>query len=734
MSPIGSSISTKTLWRSPGSTCTATPPVGREPRLKPLQPDDPSSIGSYRLEARLGTGGMGRVYLARTPGGRRVVVKTVLPEHIHDTEFRTRFAREVEAARRVGGFHTAQVVDADPHADSPWIATAYIPAPTLEHRVREHGPLDTFEMRSLATGLAEGLEAIHGCGLVHRDLKPANILMADDGPRIIDFGIARPLGDTGLTLAGAVIGTLSYMSPEQARGSSVGPAGDVFSFGTVLAFAATGDNPFSADTLAAVVLKVITPAQAPSALPVDLRSLVFDCWDHDPSKRPRPRDIIGRFSPSPLPAAGESDPVRVGAGDPPDRTFLAPTLLRTIRAKERGPKKERKDDHPGAPDAPETTSLRRSSRETTAAISNLSRRKTSRRLLILGACAVLVISLACWPVLSGREEAPPTIEPVLVADTITSSHEDEEEAQQGIVSMELSPDGTILAVQDYFYISPGFLRPMTDARYVRLLDVRTGKIITTRKAEESVLFNGVVFTPEGAPLAIERDRESTWLRNISTGEITFTLDEEQGRLEAVNFGADRTVYATEDSDDRVHLWSMETDEPLSTLPEYDGLAFVGPFSPDGSRLVVRRSESLLIWDVDSGEEIATTSGDATRFEPPVFSPDGSAIAAGDADGTVHLWDAGSGELLSKFTAYPESLWRNFIGRETVGSIAFSSDGTMMASDGEGSEVHIWNVQTGAHVLTLAGPDGETGALLFGPTGESVVTSGENRTILRWDLP
>lgn len=261
--------------------------------MDPLLPSDPELIGRYRLTRRLGAGGMGQVYLALTPAGRRVVVKVIRPEHTEDAEFRARFAREAEAARRVGGFHTAQVVDADPGADPPWIATAYIPGPSLHEAVRDRGPLPGAELRALALGLAEGLEAVHACDLVHRDLKPGNIILAEDGPRIIDFGIARPTDTTHMTATGAVFGTLPYMSPEQTEGRRVGPASDVFSLGTVLAFAATGANPFAADTMAATVRRLIGPAPALDGVPDDLAGLITACWDKDPGARPTPGRILG---------------------------------------------------------------------------------------------------------------------------------------------------------------------------------------------------------------------------------------------------------------------------------------------------------------------------------------------------------------------------------------------------------------------------------------------------------
>ncbi|UPT22595.1 serine/threonine protein kinase [Thermobifida alba] len=264
--------------------------------MEPLLPGDPERVGPYRLVGRLGAGGMGQVFLARSPGGRPVVVKVILPEYASDTEYRARFAREVEAARRVGGFHTAQVVAADPDADPPWMATAYVPGPSLSQAVHQRGPLDEQVLRTLAAGLAEGLAAIHGCGLVHRDFKPGNIILAADGPRIIDFGIARPTDASTMTQTGAVIGTLSYMSPEQIGGSPVGPASDIFSFGTVLAFAATGRSPFAADTLGAIVMRIVSPPPELPELPPDLRELVRACWVQHPDGRPTAADLLDRLS------------------------------------------------------------------------------------------------------------------------------------------------------------------------------------------------------------------------------------------------------------------------------------------------------------------------------------------------------------------------------------------------------------------------------------------------------
>ncbi|RSN46636.1 serine/threonine-protein kinase [Actinomadura sp. WAC 06369] len=206
--------------------------------MDPLRPHDPPRVGAYRLRGRLGAGGMGEVYLAASPGGRDVVVKVIRPELADTADARRRFVREIAAAQRVGGFHTAQVVDAGPHDDPPWMVTEYIPGPSLRRLVLDGGPLPPDRVRALAAQLAEGLAAIHACGLVHRDLKPGNVIMAADGARIIDFGIARMADASVLTATGAVVGTYAFMSPEQVHSRAVGPPSDVFSLGGVLAFAA----------------------------------------------------------------------------------------------------------------------------------------------------------------------------------------------------------------------------------------------------------------------------------------------------------------------------------------------------------------------------------------------------------------------------------------------------------------------------------------------------------------
>ncbi|PSM43907.1 serine/threonine protein kinase [Streptomyces dioscori] len=304
--------------------------------MRPLRPGDPLSVGGHRLLGRLGAGGMGVVYLARSAGGTLVALKVIRAEYAADHDFRTRFRREAEAAGGLTGRWVVPVTAAEPAAREPWLATAFVPGPSLAEAVTLHGPLPDRTVRALGARLAEALTEVHAAGLVHRDVKPGNVLLALDGPRLIDFGIALSTGATALTASDVVIGSPGYLSPEQARvragGGGVGPPSDVFSLGCVLAYAATGRRPFGTGTVAAVIFRTVHEEPDLDAVPWTLVPLLSACLAKDPQARPTAQEVRDALTDGVDEGeggeGGEGGNGDSGSGREPD--WLPPSLPRLI--------------------------------------------------------------------------------------------------------------------------------------------------------------------------------------------------------------------------------------------------------------------------------------------------------------------------------------------------------------------------------------------------------------------
>jgi serine/threonine protein kinase len=364
--------------------------------MESLAGDDPAEIAGYRLGARLGAGGMGRVYLAFTAGGRPVALKVVRPELGDDPDFRARFRQEVTAARRVHGLYTAQVLDADPDASPPWLVTAYVPGPSLQQAVAGHGPLPADAVVLLMAGIAEALQVIHGAGLVHRDLKPSNVLLAADGPRVIDFGIARAADATSMTRTGIAIGSPGFMAPEQAEGLPVTPAVDVFALGAVAAYAALGRSPFGTGNDAAMLYRIVHRPADLDGCPPSVRDLIERCLVKAPDRRPSPAELIdecrartaghtlqiaqtwlpaavsadlaSHLPPAAPPAAPPSDPPTAPppAAPPAAPPTVPPAVPRSVRPAPYEPTAtvDSGRPRPGAAQRPDETRRRRVSRRT----------------------------------------------------------------------------------------------------------------------------------------------------------------------------------------------------------------------------------------------------------------------------------------------------------------------------------------------------------------------------------
>ncbi|MFE2284437.1 WD40 repeat domain-containing serine/threonine protein kinase [Streptomyces sp. NPDC059443] len=672
--------------------------------VEPLGPRDPQWVGSYRLVGRLGAGGMGVVYLATSPGGRKVAVKVIRPELAETPQFRVRFAREVEAARQVGGFHTAQVVDADPGADSPWLVTAYIPGPTLQQVVAQRGPLGADEVLRLGAGLAEGLDAIHRCGLVHRDLKPGNVILAEDGPRIIDFGVVHDQGADGMTRTGTVIGTYAYMSPEQIRSAPVSPASDVFAFGSVLAFAAAGHSPFDATTVPAIVHRVTSEAPRLDGLSGGLYDLVVACLAKEPAGRPSTGEVLTRLS---VTGGRGSGGGTGGAGGTavdaaPSVPFNdLPTAPGSPEAQLQPQLQPQPQPQPQPTVEPEPGTL-----PVAAAARTLPR----RTLLIGGiaaaaATAVAVPAYFLWPG-SGTDADPGG--PV----ARLAGHTNE------ITSLAFGPDGKTLASG-------------SDDHTVRLWDVATGRTITTYRGHTDNVMS-LAHSPDGKTLysgGFDKTLRRWDLRTGKPMSLVASYNGEYDYVCSLAVSPDGETLAV-GVGSRVELVAVSTGHSSATLTGHGGSLNDLAFSPDGKLVASVASEigaKIWLWDVATGRLLKTLTGESKdHFNAVMFSPDGKTVAG--AGPGVQLWDLATGKPTATLTdPHPY-----------VDTAAYRPGGTMIAgaggvrepntADNTGKTVSLWDLSTGSVTKTLTGTmpksrmDTYTTAVAFSPDGRTLAAS------------
>ncbi|TDC47474.1 protein kinase [Actinomadura sp. KC345] len=589
--------------------------------MQALRPQDPPSVGPYRLERRLGEGGMGQVFLGASPGGRQVAVKLIRAEHAADAHFRARFAREVEAARRVGGFYTAQVVDADPDAAEPWMATAYVPGPSLRDQVDRDGPLTPEAVRRLGAALAEGLAAIHACGLVHRDLKPGNVIMSPDGPRIIDFGIARAADATTLTATGSVVGTYAYMAPEQIRADRAGPAADVFALGCVLAFAATGRAPFQADSVPAIVRRIVAEPPRLDGMEGDLRDLVAACLAKDPEQRPGITGIGRRLAASPAPR-------RV-----PRRALIAGAAAATAAAAIGGPTAWllSRPDEPSAP----------AFRPTAAPIDSkvlVGKPLSLDSLTFIDGGAVLMAAgtEAVWHWKPSTGEHRITDMPEVLAES-------------GVRTF--SADGRVLAACQDTHVAIG--------------DPATGR--TIRRIDVPDRPTWVALNADGSRLAVHHG-DSVGLWDVRTGRRN---GPSFGDGHTLAFSPDGRLLAGGESADEgpIWVWDVATGRTVTELRE--GTPGALAFSPDGTVLAGTIVRDVRLWDARSGRTLRTMRGHTDYIDALAFSPDGGMLASGGDfdDHTIRLWNTRTGALIATLTDETDD----------VGTLAFSPDGRSLAS-------------------------------------------------------
>jgi serine/threonine protein kinase/WD40 repeat protein len=743
--------------------------------VDPLQPGDPSDIGPFRLLGRLGEGGMGRVYLGVSPGGRKVAIKVVHPHYAADQEFRRRFAREVAAARLVGGFYAALVVDADPNAASPWMATAYISGPTLAAAVIQRGPFDEPGVRELGAALAEGLAAIHACGLIHRDLKPGNVILAEDGPRIIDFGIAKGTGTTTLTGSGAIIGTVQYMSPEQLNGQELTPASDVFALGMVLAHAATGYDPFRGQAIPALINHILNDPPDLSPLAGDLRGIIGSCLAKSATGRPGLSDLIARLRP---PATLSAPPAPVVPATVPD-VAPGPVAASAVPSASPAPAILSVPSVQGAPSVPSSpvppgpsgASVARTVDVTApprqaapgAASPGTHRgaeppagRHVRRRPAILAAAAIAgaiaiavpgVLLLDNPPAGSGRSTGlhSPATRPTAKAATAAAATRPTAAtrlASATLITTMTDPSGGYYI--DAAAFAPDGLTVATGGGHgggMDLWDTATRRLTAslvppgvTNPIEQSV--TGVAYAPGGAIAAAGDSNDSTTVWDTATRKRIATLTDPplhqiiySQEVMAVALAPGGRVLATGDLDGITYLWNIATRKVIATVgvPTPTGGVRVLAFSPDGRTLAIGDTfGGIDVWSTATRKTIATFRPPGGRTIGDLGFTDGDTLAITDDQGHAYLWNASSGKTVT-LAAVPRA--------SSYVSLAITAGGLVLATtDGE-HRVYLWNTVTRRVIGVITDPNGrpdqEISALTLSPDGRILAAGDGFGSVSLW---
>ncbi|MFC0598328.1 PQQ-binding-like beta-propeller repeat protein [Streptomyces palmae] len=616
--------------------------------LEALRPEDPQRVGRYQIMARLGAGGMGQVYLGRSPGARPVAVKVVRPDLARDGEFRRRFAREVEAARRVNGAFTAGVVDADPNGSPAWLATVYVPGVSLGEAVAEHGPWPARSTLVLGAGLAEALEAIHAADVIHRDFKPSNILLANDGPRVIDFGISVAGEASVLTHTGMVIGTPGFMSPEQLTGDHVGPASDVFSLGAILAYTATGIGPFGTGAPHALHYRAVHEQPDLASLPPELREVVSACLAKQPDSRPTVTSLLDRLAAAGgIAEEGRTSPATLLLTDPrwmpatvaelvqehatralppapsPQASSTAPTTPVQSLTGQPGPATIPDTGEPASGQQPATVA-------TPTQHTPSSRPLITRRRTLLAAVGTAAAAFTGWRLLDDTSATPHTPRPSAATSSPSKT------LPPGFL-WEFTPGAADLS---YPTVSDGVVYVCSD-RTVYAVDAKTGKQV----------WKSTVGTGLSSPTVF--------------GSTAYASDWEGGVVHAVDTGTGRKI------------WDFTIIGQLSSSPVVAGdVVYLG--SKDGVLYAVDARTGKQIWRFFTG------GGGA---HPTLV---GDVVCAGGDNGVLHAVNVRTGK--QSWTVHTA---------DVLASVPLTavSDGIVYAKSTGADQVHAVNAKSGREIWT-----------------------------------
>ena len=629
--------------------------------MQPLSSTDPAHIGPHRVLARLGAGGMGAVYLARTLDRRLAAVKVIHRELSEDADFQARFAREVRTAQMVRGPFTPAVIAAEPHGDTPWMATEYVPGPTLKDAVTANGPFPEGSLRVLTLGLAQALQSIHAAGLMHRDLKPGNVLLSPRGPQVIDFGIARAVEGTVLTKTGQAFGTPAYASPEAVLGHGQTPASDLFSLAGVVVYAAQGRSPFGKGSAAQILSRVVSSEPGLDQLPAgSLRDLIGRCLAKDPAARPTADELVRVLSSEPLP--------------PAEHGWLPATVHRSIGFHER-------ELHSVTNTAPSIT---------LAPADTIDTGRRSRTWLTIGAASLAVVLLAGVGALVTK--------PWDFGDSGEADVSEGSEPEEN--NLPTSIEGTLYGLA---FTDDGESLFIQTADSLTLWDWREGE--ATRNLGESPL--NFTTTPSGE--AVPVDGVSIKILDENQDEVAERIVDEPddmdnpGFFEAVTATPDETILAvqrTVEGDEYIlREWDWQSDEARDQ--ELDTPVTHLDHSPTDTHLALTEEAEdgtgyVRVVDTDSEDTVLRFPEEGEESESPglfevAFSQDGSLVAISEGDKNVLVYDLEEDEVLHELEP-----------RGLVNGMTFDKDGTYLftgavtraTSPVGGSQ---WDLETGEEV-------------------------------------
>ncbi|MGP4094153.1 protein kinase domain-containing protein [Nonomuraea sp. KM90] len=656
------------------------------PSFSPLRPTDPRQVGPYRLAGYLGAGGQGTVYVGESPEGQVVAIKVLHARLSEEPQARERFLQEIAATRQVRQFCTARVLDADTSGDQPYVVSQYVEGISLSRLIATQGVRDPDALERLAVATVTALVAIHQAGIVHRDFKPSNVVCGPDGPRVIDFGLARAL-DSTVAESSEILGTPAYMAPEQFSAGVVTAASDMFSWAATMAYAASGRPPFGNDSIPALFQRILNEEPDLTGLTEPVRSLVVACLDKSPAARPSATDVLfnllGHGVPNPAREAPGQESLfsvgtvpRKGGGEGAASQTVAPSLAGP--SWQPGPSPE---SGPASPSGP-------------AAVSG-------------GA------SLPDAGMISATESlVGPRVRAGLGSRRVLVT------ASLGLVA------AGAVATGAYFALST----PATPAAVTRptVVPGPTTPVIqpeVTRSLSPKPAY-AVAYSPDGKTFATGGADGAVRLWDAATRSVTASLDGHTKGVHAVAFSPDGKTLATGSDDGTVRLWSLPSGNGRGTLTGHTGGVGSVAFSPDGKTLAsASRDRTVRLWNAATGDGTAILAGHTDWVDSVAFSPDGSTIATGGHDRTVRLWHPATGEGTAVLFGH----------RYWVFSVAFSPDGKTLASASADRTVRLWDVAARKERTVLAGHRGWASAVAFSPDGKTLASGGYDRKVRLWEV-